>query len=97
MIEVKADLVQLEDRDGQFREKDPAQTSKEKMTETIGMFGKLPDHCLACKVPYNKKSKKAASTWRVSVDTEKQVVKLYCPQCWAIAEQIAEEIIEEST
>ena len=71
--------------------------SQEKMTETIGMFGKLPDHCLACKIPYNKKSKKAALTWRVSVDTKEETVKLYCPQCWAIAQQIAEEIAEEST
>ena len=34
--------------------------AEEKMSETLGLFGKLPDHCLACKLPYNKKSKKAA-------------------------------------
>ena len=45
----------------------------------------------------NKKSKKAALTWRVSVDTKEETVKLYCPQCCAIAQQIAEEIAEEST
>ena len=71
--------------------------SQEKMTETIGMFGKLPDHCLACKLPYNKKSKKATMSWKVKVDTKEESVELYCPQCWAIAHQIAEELIEEST
>tara|TARA_R110002020_G_scaffold78629_1_gene197609 strand:+ start:110 stop:367 length:258 start_codon:yes stop_codon:yes gene_type:complete len=66
--------------------------AEEKMSETLGLFGKLPDHCLACKLPYNKKSKKAALHWRVTVDSKEEVVKLYCPQCWAIAQQMIEEL-----
>jgi uncharacterized protein with PIN domain len=69
--------------------------SNEKMTETLGLFGKLPDHCLACKVPYNRKSKEAALRWRVSVNAEEETVKLYCPQCWAMAQQIAEDMSKE--
>ncbi len=68
-----------------------AKETQEKMTETIGLFGKLPDHCLACKTLYDKKNKKMASKWRVTVDTDAEEVKLYCPQCWAIAQQIIEE------
>ena len=69
--------------------------TQEKMTETLGLFGKLPDHCLACKLPYNRKSKEAALRWRVSVNAEEEIVKLYCPQCWAMAQQIAEDISKE--
>ena len=69
--------------------------SNEKMTETLGLFGMLPDHCLACKVPYNRKSKEAALRWRVSVNAEEETVKLYCPQCWAMAQQIAEDMSKE--
>ena len=69
--------------------------SNEKMTETLGLFGKLPDHCLACKTPYNRKSKEAALRWRVSVNAEEETVKLYCPQCWAMAQQIAEDMSKE--
>ena len=49
--------------------------SNEKMTETLGLFGKLPDHCLACKVPYNRKSKEAALRWRVSVNAEEETLE----------------------
>jgi len=72
-------------------QKRKAKETQEKMTETVGLFGKLPDHCLACQTPYDKKSKKMASKWQVMVDTHNEAVKLYCPQCWAIAQQIIEE------
>ena len=71
--------------------KNKSKASQKKMEETLGLFGKLPDHCLACKMPYDKKNKLMASRWRVMVDGKKEEVKLYCPQCWAIAMQMIEE------
>ena len=65
--------------------------SEENMAETLGLFGKLPDHCLACKAPYDKKNKKMAMKWKVTVHREEEIVKLYCPKCWAIAQQIIED------
>ena len=73
------------------KRKNKSQASQGKMAETIGLFGKLPDHCLACKMLYDKKNKLMASKWRVMVDSKKEEVKLYCPQCWAIAMQMIEE------
>ena len=72
-------------------QKRKAKEAKEKMAETVGLFNKIPDHCLACKTPFDKTNKDMVFKWRVTVDTAAEKVKLYCPQCWAIAQQIIED------
>ena len=56
------------------------------------MFDKLEDECAACEKPFDKKSKEHASTWKVVVREEEQVVRLYCPDCWGKANKVIKEI-----
>jgi len=51
-----------------------------KQVETDFLFHKLPDACSSCKVPFDKKSKEMANTWRVVVSEQKRV-SLFCPTC----------------
>ena len=48
----------------------------------VGMMLNLPNECLTCKKPYDKKDKLMASTWSVEVFSETKQVKLYCPECF---------------
>jgi hypothetical protein len=66
--------------------------AEKKMGEQIMMFGKLPDMCLTCEKPYDKKSKDMAMTWFVVQD--KGNVRLYCPECWEKAQQIIKDFKE---
>jgi hypothetical protein len=52
------------------------------MAEKSVLFGKLPDKCTGCAAPYDKKSKEHATTWSVTVYTDSEEVKLFCPECW---------------
>ena len=45
----------------------------------VGQFNDLPDCCLACKRPFDKKSKEHAKTWRVVVSDSG--INLTCPDC----------------
>ena len=59
-----------------------AKKQKKEMKELLGLFDKMGDECAACLVPFDKKSKEHAMTWKVVVREEEQVVRLYCPDCW---------------
>ena len=41
----------------------------------------LPNECLTCKTPYDKKNREMVMTWFVEVFNEQKRVDLYCPQC----------------
>ena len=41
--------------------------NSQKLAEKIFQFDKLPDECLACLKPFDKKSKEMARTWNVVV------------------------------
>ena len=65
-------------------------------TEQINLFEKLPDHCLTCEAPFDKKSKPMVSTWSVVVREKEGIVRLYCPDCWGKARKIAEKLDKPS-
>ena len=71
---------------------------KKNKQEDIGgimdMFDKLPDHCLTCEKPYDKKDKKMVATWNVVVRNKEEKVNLYCPECWTKAQKIIKEFQE---
>jgi len=67
----------------------------EKLSEKIFQFDQLPDHCLACMAPYDKKNKQMAMTWNVVVKEEPVTVRLYCPDCWKLANDAIETLREE--
>ena len=56
--------------------------SNQELSEKMSMFESLPDECLACLKPFDKKNKEMVTTWSVVVREEQSVVRLYCPECW---------------
>ena len=75
-------------------EKKMGKESSQKLAEKIFQFEKLPDECLACLKPFDKKSKEMVTTWNVVVRDE-NTVRLYCPDCWTMATKIAEQYKKE--
>ena len=68
-----------------FRRKQEKETKKieKKLAKILNKFDKLPNNCLVCDKEFDKKSKKHAAEWSVVVKPD--VVRLYCPECWATA------------
>ena len=59
------------------------------------MFDKLPDCCLVCKSPFDRKSKEQAQTWFVVVREKEQVIRLFCPTCYNKAKDTIEEFYKK--
>jgi hypothetical protein len=59
------------------------------------MFDRLPDHCYTCEAPFDRKNKQQVQSWFVVVKNAEQSVKVYCPQCWDKAKQIAKDFFEK--
>ena len=68
---------------------------KPDLEKKIGLFDKLPDKCTNCDKPYDKKSKKMATTWTVVVREQENKVNLYCPPCMEWARNFIKETKEE--
>ena len=68
--------------------------NSEKLAEKIFQFNKLPDECLTCLKPFDKKSKQMARTWNIVV-AQNDEVRLYCPNCWNTAQKILAKYKEE--
>lgn len=58
------------------------------------MFDRLPDFCLTCNEPFDKKNKQQVQSWFVVVKNEEKKVRLYCPECWSKAQEIAKDYFE---
>lgn len=63
--------------------------------EKMGMFDKLPDHCLSCLADFDKKDKAMVASWSVVVREKEGVVRLYCPDCWQKAVDVVEALKNE--
>ena len=75
-------------------EKKIGKDESQKLAEKIFQFDKLPDECLACLKPFDKKSKEMARTWNVVVRDE-DTVRLYCPECWNTAQKVVQQYKKE--
>ena len=64
------------------------------MSEKLNMFDALPEECLTCESPFDKKDKEMVSSWRVVVNEER--VRLYCPDCWEMAQNVIKGYFEEN-
>ena len=71
-------------------EKKVGKDNSQKLADKIFQFDKLPDECLACLKPFDKKSKEMATTWNVVVrkEDDENPVRLYCPHCWNTAQEV---------
>ena len=64
-------------------------------SQIMDMFDKLPNHCLVCLTPYDKKDKKMVTTWNVVVREKEKIVRLYCPECWNKAVDLIKEVQDD--
>ncbi len=71
--------------------KQSKQAGQEEVAEKIALFGLMPDHCLTCEEPFDKTNKVMVEAWSVVVREEKELVRLYCPECWQKAREILED------
>ena len=64
------------------------------ISEKLTMFEGLPDECLACMKPFDKKDRQMAMTWNVVV-RDKNTIRLYCRECWTMATEAVEKFKKE--
>ena len=69
--------------------------AQKEMKKKLNMFGVIGEQCLACSKKFDKRSKEHAKTWRVVVREDKSRVSLYCPECWAKAKELVEQLEEK--
>ena len=72
-----------------------ASKSEAAIQERIALFNKLPENCLTCLKPFDKKDKEMATTWSVVVREKEKKVNLYCPDCWDTANKVIKDFMEE--
>ncbi len=65
------------------------------LSEKIFLFNQLPDECLTCAEPFDKKNKQMVMEWNVVVREKEKIVRLYCPDCWSKAKKLVEELESE--
>ena len=65
--------------------------------EKVGLFNKIPDHCLSCDKVFDKKDKQMVMNWNVVVRKKEGIVRLYCPVCWEAAKQLVKEVEDGHT
>ena len=58
------------------------------LEEKVFLFDKLPDQCLSCEKPFDKKDKEMVAEWTVVVRKEQNRVNLWCPECWQKAHEL---------
>jgi hypothetical protein len=71
--------------------KEAKSEGNQELESKIALFGKMPDECLTCEAPFDKKDKEMALSWNVVVHGEEEIVRLYCPECWDKAKKITED------
>ena len=69
--------------------------AEKELAQKVMMFDKMPDNCLTCEAPFDKKNREMAMTWNVVVREQEEVVRLYCPECWNKAANIAKKFMDE--
>ena len=72
-------------------EKEAKKEGNQELAAKVALFGKLPDECLTCSKPFDKKDKDMVMSWSVVVHGPEEVVRLYCPDCWNKAKKITED------
>jgi hypothetical protein len=75
-------------------EKKMGKENSQKIAEKIFQFDQLPEECLTCLKPYDKTDKQMATTWNVVVQ-DKDTIRLYCPDCWQMAQRLISEYKKE--
>jgi hypothetical protein len=61
------------------------------LKKKLGLFDQLPEECLACEEPFDRKNREQVMSWNVVVKRDPDVVRLYCPECWQKAVSVVED------
>ena len=72
------------------KKKSHKQTQRD-LKQKMNMFDRLPENCLTCLEPFDRKNKEQVQSWFVVVKNEENKVRLYCPDCWQKAKDIVED------
>ena len=71
------------------KEKSQVQEEQQRLKKQMNMFDKIPESCSACKKDFPK-TREAHMAWRVTVRHDQELVRLFCPDCQAAADQLVE-------
>jgi hypothetical protein len=71
--------------------------AEKELKKKLGLFNKIPDHCLNCEASFDKKNREQVMSWSVVVRKQEGIVRLYCPVCWEAAKQLVKEVKDGST
>ena len=69
-------------------QREVGQENSDALAKQVALFGKLPEECMACHKPFDKKDREMVSLWSVVVRQE--VVRLFCPECIDTAKGVIE-------
>ena len=69
----------------------------EAMKAKMESYSKIPDSCIACDKPFDKKDREQVFSWTLQVYEEEEIYNLFCPECHRkhSEEQAEEETINE--
>ena len=68
--------------------------AEKEMAQKISMFDRMPEECLLCEKPFDKRDKDMVMSWIVVVREEEDKVNLWCPECWTNAQTILHDFAE---
>ena len=77
-----------------IKNKKKQKEAKKDLQQKLGLFDQLPEECLACEEPFDRKDREQVMSWSVVVRSEESVVRLYCPDCWTKAQEIVKDFEE---
>ena len=69
-----------------------SKTKKTELEQKLGLFDLLPEDCMVCMKPFDKKNKEQVKSWNVVVREKDRLVRVYCPTCWNKAKQLIDEL-----
>ena len=57
------------------------------LSKKIMLFNEIGDECTCCESPFDKTDAEMLNSWMVIVREEKNLVNIYCPECWERARE----------
>jgi len=88
-------MSSLERKFGRKNANKAKKKAEKELAVKVALFGRLSDHCLTCEKKFDKTNKEQVLSWSVVVEEQKEIVRLYCPECWNGAKKMLEEIKEK--
>lgn len=88
-------MTKLERKIRRKQAKKKKKLAEKEMVQKVALFNKIPNECLVCLNPFDKKDKEMVQSWYVIIRKENKEVNLYCPECWTRANGIIQQLQEE--